>query len=99
MEEDKVVWTSLSTADVPSSTSPPPVILPPPSHPDHPSCTRCAPHCLNPNDFGAYGCQKESIVNAYKDLLNGKFSANNAVTDNDYSLELLWLKSVGLLLF
>src|SRR5260370_24067532 len=90
MEEDKVVQTSLSTADVPSSTSPPPpVISPPPSHPAHPSHTKCAPHHLNPNDFRAYGHQKESVTNAYEDLLNGKFSANNVVTDDDYSLELV----------
>ena len=77
--------------ETPSTPSPPSPIAPPPQSPPLlpsgcPLRTKCIPHRLNPDDFGAYSHQKETIANAYEDLLNGKSSANAAITDDDFGL-------------
>ena len=61
---------------------PPPAPLPDTSSPlSHPASDRCAPHCLDPSDFGPHGRQREVIANVYEDRLNGILVAN-LVTSN-----------------
>ena len=63
--------------------------LPPPDTPhespstvqDQPTHTRHVPPCFNPNAFGAHGCRKEAIANAYEDFVNGIPSANDVTPD------------------
>ena len=48
-----------------------------------PSCSRHVPMHLDPTDFSAYGCCKETVTNAYEDLWNGNTSVNIAIPEDD----------------
>src|SRR5258707_4250812 len=80
---DEATTPSLTADDIPHdvltpSEAPP---IPPSTSQGCPAHSKHAPPCFNPNSFGAHGCWKETIANAYEDLINNALFADAITPD------------------